>query len=126
MRRRGLSIALLVFEALWLNVIVPGHTRGIVPLPGSACPRCQAKLALAGHDGLGTSRQHPDDQKPCGDPAGNCAICHFAVRLTLPPVIDLTPPRLQLIATCPVARAVAPCSLHPKLTYHGRAPPAMA
>src|SRR5436305_2037273 len=125
MRRRGFSIALLLFEALWLNVIVPGHTRGIVPLPGSACPRCVAHAAQTCHGSSATSPHHPDDGRPCGDPAGNCAICHFAVRLTLPPVIDLTPPRLQLVETCRAERTVVPSSIRLNLTYYGRAPPAM-
>ena len=32
---RPFRILLLAFQAVWLGAIVPGHTRGVVTLPGS-------------------------------------------------------------------------------------------
>ena len=118
MRRRAFCIALLIFQAIWLNVIVPGHTRGVVALPGCACESGCPPLACCGSN-------HPDSSHhaPVRDPASGCAICYFAARLTLPPVVDFTPPRLGLaeILDPPVARSAT--SVGMLLALRDRAPP---
>jgi len=82
MRSRGLCLAFLIFQALWLNVIVPGHRRGTVQLPG-ACPLC-ASSPVHSHSS-GSDSPTPDSS------AATCAICSFAAHLSLPPAIDLAP-----------------------------------
>ncbi len=113
MRKSG-RILLLVFQVFWLNVVVPGHQRGVVSLPGSGCA-CAA---------CGTGEHAPAKAPaPRGDAATHCAICHFAARVTPPPIYDFTPPRLGLAAILDVpAPAIFKCISIPAC-YDGRAPP---
>lgn len=125
MRCRALRLVLVVFEALWLNVIVPGHQRGAVALPGEPCATCEQQVATGepccDNQPVG---KHPD--KPRKDPAQHCAICYFAARLSTPVVIDLTPPPLRLLEVRPPAAGEAHTRLTPVLTYDGRGPPVAA
>lgn len=109
--RRGAVIALVVFQSLWLNVIIPGHTRGAITLPGfkSTPDTC--------------CKQDSKKQAPSDDRASHCAVCFFAARLSMPVVIDLTPQELALSGEqeAPAPEIVA--SLDVQLTYRGRAPP---
>jgi hypothetical protein len=122
MRLRAARVLLLAFEIVWLNVIVPGHHRGVVSLPGEACPNCTA-LADSPLRCATCAKPHRDDSHPARDAAAHCAVCHFAARVTLPPVIDLTPPKLELLESQPMAAVATPLSIHHVLTYDGRAPP---
>jgi hypothetical protein len=127
MRWRTLKIALLLFQALWLNVIVPGHRRGQIALPGEACGTClqsarETDDCCQTHRDSRGSNPHPSR----GDPALHCALCYFAVRVTPPDPIDLTPPALRF---CERSILPAPqiCIPLPFLaTYEGRAPPTIA
>jgi hypothetical protein len=119
---RSFRIALLLFQVVWLNAIVPGHRRGIVLLSGESCPQCDANQTSEPACCVAKHKGHP--QKP-GD-ASQCAICSFAARVTLPPTIDF---RLDLLEELdrlapPVAEPhTAQCHLP---TYLGRAPPVAA
>jgi hypothetical protein len=96
MFRRALCLSLLLFQAIWLNVIVPGHTRGVVSLPGcAACDSSRSSLAFSPAACCGASRATDSNHHPVRDPASNCAICYFAT-VSVPPAIDFTPPRLGL------------------------------
>ncbi len=119
MRWRPFHIALLIFQTFWLNVVIPGHTRGAVSLPGTTCESCRQPLLSGCSTGTGRSSSHT----PVRDPASHCAICYFAARLTLPPVVDFTPPRLGLaeILDPPAPQIVD--SLRVVLPFDGRAPP---
>lgn len=125
MRWRGLRIALLVFEAVWLNAIVPGHRRGVVALPGESCGLCQeaasTERACCTHHV--SSRPAPKDDPGKGDPAKHCAICYFAARLCTPPVVDLTPPPLRLVGQLPFPNPQSRDSVDFIPTYYGRGPP---
>ena len=123
MRRRGLTIALLLFEALWLNVIVPGHTRGIVGLPGEQCAACETCADTSCYRCSRTS-QGDSHKQPVGDPAAHCAICHFAARVSLPVAIDLTPPKLHLVGLIADECPARPSTIEFSTPYDGRAPPA--
>jgi len=105
-------IALLAYQALWLCVIVPGHTRGIVVLPGSSDGSCC---------------QTPGKSKPADSDAparrANCAICSFAARITPAIPIDLTPPPLELLSREPAPPAHVWPSVEIRLTCLERAPP---
>jgi hypothetical protein len=94
--RRFAVIALALFELCWLNMILPGHTRGIVTMPCCAaeqtqaqqtsapvCPRCAAER-----------RSHPS---PTPADRAHCALCFFAAHLTIPPALDLTAPQLRFL-----------------------------
>ena len=110
--RRGGIIALVVFQSLWLTVILPGHTRGAITLPGykADADKC-------------CKHETPKQEAPSKDRASHCAVCFFAARLSMPVAIDMAP---QELARCgqheaPVPEIVA--SLELQLTYLGRAPP---
>jgi hypothetical protein len=117
--RRSWCAILLIYEALFLNVFIPAHTRGIVQLPGS-----HAGMACCCDTGesRGEPKKTPTDKEK-QNRVENCAICAFAARLTIPPTIDLTLPpllRLGLIEQLSPRRIELPAF---PLRYHGRAPP---
>ncbi len=129
MRSRALRIAILLFQAMWLNVIVPGHTRGVVALPGEQCSNCQSALALirapfccAARQGVGRETPHRS-VPPSRDPAQHCAICHFAARLSLPIAVDLTLPPLAFAGFVPQQRAEHVAHICFRATYDSRGPP---
>jgi hypothetical protein len=123
LRSRALRLAVLLFQAAWLNAIVPGHRRGAVALPGEACAACQVAHGNDCCPGM------PDDApaRPAipvsKDPAAHCAICYFAAMLSTPPAVDPSPPvhRLLEIQNAPLAREWPSISSIP--SYDGRAPP---
>lgn len=127
MHSRALRIAILLFQASWLNVVVPGHTRGCVALPGESCPACGQRAGDAGSsccdmpDGQpAASHSHPT---PRHDPARHCAICYFAARLSLPVVFDFTHPPLGLSGVVAPEQVWQIVSIPFAATYDGRAPP---
>lgn len=119
-RRPGI-LALLLFQALWLNVILPGHTRGMITVPGFE--RARDSTSSGAHGCCSTEPVPAGDPKPGDGRAGNCAICYFAARLTLPPVIDLVPAPVALLEIREVPRTESLVSLEPAPAYLGRAPP---
>lgn len=115
MRRKWLHILVLAWQCLWLLVIVPGHTRGQIVLPGTATPTPAAEAA----DGpqlralVGCCAVAPEGDDP-SDPISeerkrDCAVCHFAVRMSV--AVAYVPPieRPTLLNVLPaeVARDVA-------------------
>jgi hypothetical protein len=111
--RRPFTIALLVFEALFFNVFIPVHTRGMIQLAGV---RNGASCCATRHK---DSKENPSDNKP----ASTCAICAFAARLSVPPAVDFAPPPTGLVEILP------PPAPHVRVNpsfvpvYFGRAPP---
>ena len=120
-RRPGI-LALLVFQALWLNVIVPGHTRGVVTLPGYEPASCHTNAPGGCCPGRAET-QSSDDPTPGDGRAANCAVCFYAVRLTIPPAIDLTPAPLELLEIRDLPRIERLIQADRLTTYLGRAPP---
>lgn len=123
LRSRFIRIAALLFQALWLNVIVPGHQRGAVALPGETCPACQADADACCPEMAEPPPVHPSAPAP-GDPASHCAICHFAAALFNPPAIDFSPPALELLESIKPAVWERATAIRFDPTYDGRAPPA--
>jgi hypothetical protein len=121
MVRRAGVIALLIFEAIWLNVIVPGHTRGAVTLPGF-----EPDPAHAAHSCCAGSPEKSDgskDSRPGSDRAAHCAICFFAVRLCVPAAVCLDPGPLELLCSRPDRPAVSIIIPESQPIYLGRGPP---
>jgi len=85
----------LVFQAFWLNVVVPGHQRGIVQLPGAvaAASRYRAPCLSCGCDAAPKSSK---SDSPASR-SGTCAICFFAAHLSIPPTVDLSLARLNFL-----------------------------
>ena len=118
MRGRSFALALLLYQAFFLNVVLPGHTRGLITLDhggsSDACAACCASKSAKKSE-VPTSPS-PRDQ-------ANCAICHFAMRVTPAPAISLDLPKLGLLAVLPFP---APHTVESRAvvhTYLGRAPP---
>ena len=115
---RRIRIALIVYQVAWLNVVLPGHTRGAVTVPGyqpsiaKAC--CATDRSGARHDEDAESRER----------ARHCAVCHFAAMLSVAPQLVIALPRLGLLETLPVPPPHACDSWELRLTPNSRAPPA--
>ena len=122
MRLHPGRIALIVFQTVWLNVILPGHQRGLIVIPGDDLA-CHASLASpsAHHSCCPTKESGAPDP----DRKSRCAICFFAAKLTPGVVIDLTPPALQLLRVADVPAAQQRKAIASLPTYDGRAPPAV-
>lgn len=117
--RRAFCMTFVVYQALFLNVFIPGHKRGMVQLPGpqAVMPCCCCGMA----DDAGSKNTPTDKEKE--NRAENCAICAFAARLTIPPTIDLTlPPLARLGVIEDASPRLIEIPAFP-LRYHGRAPP---
>src|SRR5437764_11403827 len=121
MASRWFKLALLAYVAVWFSVVVPGHQRGQVALPGArvASAGCCADLPVARHGAAPVA--------PHRLPASRgCAICFFAAHLSVPPAIDIaqTPLGFLCLLTPPAPGSVAGRAVH--LPFDGRAPPATA
>ncbi len=122
MRRKAIAILLLLFQALFLNVVVPGHTRGMITMEGKKTVRGLADLDGGMMHSCCAVKSGRGDQ-PTSQDRADCAICNLAVRLTTPPPIDLHLQPLALLervrpSPAPVAASTRIISL-----YWGRAPP---
>jgi hypothetical protein len=93
MVRRIAVILLVIFEALWLNVILPGHTRGMVTMPCCACECSAAPAGACPHCCEASGAPH----KPTPADRANCALCFFAAHLSIPPTIDMSAPKLRFL-----------------------------
>jgi hypothetical protein len=111
---RRLAWAVILFQLLWLNVFVPGHTRGAVTVAGSdqTTADCCAATKHTSHDA-----PTPDQQR-------RCAVCYVVAGYTLPPVFDIDLRPSGLIAIQPNHQVEDAPSLAILLAYHANAPPA--
>jgi hypothetical protein len=114
-RFRPLHIFLLFFEFVFLNVVIPAHTRGSITID---CPECRTVAVCPYCKSAPHSQPTPEQQQ-------HCAICNFAMHLMLPPVIDYRPAALRLAELLPVAQPVTFKIFAIPTPYHGRAPPAV-
>jgi hypothetical protein len=118
------NVLLIIFQALLLNVVVPGHTRGMVTVAGTARSDLSLRDLAGGTRCCPTHKGGHQDQKKQTTPEerSNCAFCFVAARFTPPPIIDLTPPlRLAGWVAPPVPAARPAMPFIP--FYDGRAPP---
>ena len=111
---------LILFQVVWLNAVLPGHTRGIVTVAGSSAASARDHACCASE---GSSSTRDDNQDPSPERRSRCAVCFFAATMAAatPLVSPLTPLCLAEILPAP-APAVAP-SLDRPLAYLGRGPP---
>ena len=89
-------------------------------MPGEACSECRAVAPATK-----SCCRHDDDKhsRSPSDPAGHCAICFFAARVSPPVVIIFThPPLLECGEIEPPAQLIVHIPDFAS-TYLGRAPP---
>src|SRR5690349_10527637 len=79
---RRMRWAFILFQAVWLNVVLPGHTRGIVTVDGRSHACCAV-----------SHPSKPHAPAPTPSDASRCAICYFAAGCDAPTIItiDLRP-----------------------------------
>jgi hypothetical protein len=113
----------LVWFTLWMGVIMPGHTRGAVRLPGAgeatACESCCCATACCE-----TDRGDGNSETPA-DPARCCAVCYINATLNTPPPLTLYTPYLgQLDEVVYIScGGVAPHACGVPDPYRARPPP---
>jgi hypothetical protein len=111
MRRAGV-IALLIFEAVWLNAFLPGHTRGVITVAQTSC--CAQK----------DTPQKPQKQ-PLDQSAKCCAVCFFAARLTVTAAAIIELPPAALVDELPLPAPAAVASTARIGVFDSRGPPAV-
>ncbi|HSI32139.1 MAG: hypothetical protein ACAI43_23350 [Phycisphaerae bacterium] len=143
MLRRAAIFAFVLYQAFWLNAVVPGHTRGLVTV---GCASCDSPVAHAGAEGQGASchaakpksrccpkeraaalgeKQAGKDSenKPTSGDRARCAVCFFAAGLTVAPPVDPELERGGLVAVLDVMAPRSPVVEGHRAAYLGRAPP---
>lgn len=123
----------LVWFALWMSVIMPGHTRGVVRLPGmektasegSSCCCGDGQSACETSTAGDLAGQTEDDNDAPPDPAKCCAVCYFNATLNTPPPLTLYTPYLgQLDEIAYLTQeAQPPHERRSPDLYRGRPPP---
>src|SRR5687768_8164951 len=119
MRGSVARITLLVFQVVWLNAILPGHTRGIIQM---SCDTPQGGQRCVMSGGSTCPKKSPQE-KPAPPSSSNCAVCQYAARMTPPPVIDYRPAPLELTELIREISGLGVESADLTRTYYGRAPP---
>lgn len=119
--RRSFCVALLLFQFVFLNVIIPGHRRGAIPMSGAASVNGIADFSCS------LCSQPPVQPAPGKAPKSRlpapCAICAIAAHLMLPPAFELLLAPLGLLMCLGVLTPARVETLRFIPTYFGRAPP---
>ena len=127
---RALRWSFILLQVLWLNVVLPGHTRGVITLPGTDCAddRGVASVAQQQSDAHacchGAAKSTRNDRTPTPRQRGACAVCFFAAHMAPPaPVVcGLLP--LGLLEQIALPAQPAAVSIDRPLICLERGPPA--
>jgi hypothetical protein len=107
---------LLIYLTLFLNVLLPGHTRGAITTDGKHSP---ASCCCCGDP----QPAQPNSGVPSQRDKDHCAICQFAAGLISVPVVWLKLDELGLLEIRPVATTAPVISLDRISTYFACGPP---
>jgi hypothetical protein len=110
---------LLGFQAFFLNVVIPGHTRGVITLSGKSGVCSAADLGCPFCRHSGGPQKSPTSKNP-----SDCAICHLALRITTNPPIDFHLDDLGLLELAVIPPRPAPIVATIVLVHFSRGPPA--
>ncbi|MEA2710270.1 MAG: hypothetical protein QOF78_2871 [Phycisphaerales bacterium] len=115
----------ILFQCVWLNVVLPGHTRGVVTLAGTDESRGDSRSVAARHEccGGGASRRGDEKKSPTPSEKSRCAICFFAANVAPPAPLINPITELRLRQTMPAPAAAVAASVARPVTYLGRGPP---
>lgn len=122
-----MRLVVLVWFSGWLLMVMPGHKRGIVKLPGAEIEqRAASRDASCCEPKPSCCDTAAEDETPSPiDPAKHCAICFLKSHLTDPPALTLYTPYLgeldelaYLIESSVLDEVATPKRMR------GRAPPA--
>lgn len=126
-RSNSLRLAVLLWFSGWLLLVMPGHKRGIVTLPGAEIEQARAEDPSCCEPEPSCCDTAADDcrtPRPI-DPAKHCAICFLKSHLTDPPAITLYTPCLgELDELAYVIESSILETLATPRRIRGRAPPA--
>jgi hypothetical protein len=114
---KALRAILCFYVVVWFNLVVPGHTRGIVSLPAT-CEFKQSTSCCA------AEKSQPSKNQPTPLQKKNCAVCYVAATYTAVAwfTIDLAPFG-DVIALHRDVAAPVPTVEFP-LTHYATGPPA--
>ena len=117
MRSTNLRILLLAIFGLWFGVIVPGHERGVITVPGfkpacheascemadaapaPACGGCPIEARAKAKEAKEKEAKEKDSRR---QRAQHCAVCQSVGVLGAPVVIVFAPPTVELIGCLPL------------------------
>ena len=123
---RSGRIILTALLAIWLNAVVPGHTRGVITVPDGKA-QCLTASASASRccpkTGKPIKQDGRQDEKPTEEEKSRCAVCFFAKGLSNNAGAVLTLAPLGLLQLAPVSALERVDSVERISTYLGRAPP---
>jgi len=121
---KALRWSFILFQCVWLNAVLPGHTRGVVTLPGSGDGDSRASVEThACCAGLAKTTDRKNDSPARKPASGSCAICFFAAHMATPPPALDPPAALGLREILPVHAPATARSLEHRFAYLGRGPP---
>lgn len=135
-RSNTLRLVVLLWFAGWLLLVMPGHKRGIVTLPGAGAEQVKAQACCDPQAPTCCEPAAPDPAADCCgsgsdgrppkpvDPAKHCAICFLKAHLTDPPPLVLYTPYLGALDELEflVEHTLAQPKAAPERS-RGRAPP---
>ena len=118
--RNIFALLLLVYQAAFLNVFLPGHTRGAMTLDGRHSPAACRSCCC------GRPEDPTAGKTPSKDDRDHCAVCQFMLGLTSVPVVYLTLADRGLVELLPVPPPAVGTVRDLVPTYYGNGPRAAA
>lgn len=115
---RSLRLILGLYVLAWFNLVVPGHTRGMLAIPGVESVR-------AGEACCPTHTPGEKSSRPSSDQKANCAVCFVAATYTLPPIFVFHVEPMELIQTLDQPTIAQLCSREYPAPYWPIGPPAI-
>ena len=120
-RSRAFRLAVIAFVAVWFGAIVPGHTRGVVKLPGASACEASANVGRSGPPCCAGGAARGKGKSPVN--TGPCAVCFFAAALIFAPPVTFYEPRPGVARRAVLAVPVIVMPPDRAGPFHSRAPP---
>jgi hypothetical protein len=118
------KVALVAFQLIWLNVYLPGHTRGVITIDSDHLNEdCDSQVGPS-HGNHSCCSPSSQEKTPSPKRQAKCAICFFARGLDHSPQfsLDLRPLAfLHAVSTPTPEQLIQPAFFD---YFDGRAPPA--